>query len=74
MHHAVCQLTVSPETERVAIGVKQVGQRLQLLPLQPIVSITVTPRVRALPGRFHLDETYQRLADGYGVIASGLEV
>ena len=66
-------LPVAPEAEAVAVGVKQVGQRLQFLPLLLVVA-SEAARVCALARRFDFDEADERLANGDGVIRARLEL
>ena len=59
--HDAHRFPVPPKRERLAVGVEQVGKRLQLGPLALVVRIFELPRVSALPGRLHFNEPYQRL-------------
>src|SRR3972149_4102647 len=52
-------LAVTPEAERVPIGIDQVRQGTELLPLLFIVRLLEPPRVRALAGSFQLHDPCQ---------------
>lgn len=66
--------TVAPEREAVAVGVQQVGQRAEALPLRLVVPIAEPTRIGALAGRLNLDEADQCLAHLDGEVRSRLEV
>lgn len=67
------QRAVTPQRERIAVGVEQIGQRLELVPLVLIVPGLPLARVRALAGGLDFDETDQRLLDVDGEIGPGAQ-
>ena len=68
------ELAVAPQAERVAVGVDQVRQRLELVPLLLVVRIVELARIGALARRLDLDEADERLADGDRIIRARLQV
>ena len=57
------QRAVAPQREGIAIGVEQIGQRLQLVPLFLVVPGFPFARVSTLTRGLDLDEANQRLLD-----------
>ena len=62
---------VAPQRERVSVGVDDVGQGLQLLPLPPVVLVPEPAGVGALARGLHLDVAGQGVPDLHGVIRPG---
>ena len=58
-----CELAVAPQAECIAVGVDQVRQRLELVPLLLVVRIAELARVGAFARRLDLDEANQGFAD-----------
>ena len=74
MNDRADELAVAPQAERIAVGVEQVGKRLQLVPLFLVVRVVELARVGALAGRLDLDEADKRLADGDCEVGAGLQI
>ncbi|WP_244499736.1 hypothetical protein [Tardiphaga robiniae] len=74
MNHRTFDLAVAPQAEGVAVGVEQIGQRLQLVPLLLVVRVGELARIGALAGRLDLDEADECIADRDRVVGPGLEM
>ena len=72
--HLPPELTVAPQAERVAVGIDEVGERLELLPLRLVVPIREPPWIGAFPGSLDLDETDKCVLDGDSVIGPRFEI
>ncbi|HEX4131109.1 MAG TPA: hypothetical protein VHZ24_13800 [Pirellulales bacterium] len=66
------KLAVLPNAERIAVGVQQVGKRLQLFPLLLVVA-SIAAWVGALAWRFHLHVADKHVSQRDGVIGPSLE-
>src|SRR6185312_4033975 len=69
------QLTVMPEAERIAVGIDQVRERLELVPLLGVVAFLFElPRVCAFARRLDLDEANEGLVHRDRVVRTALEL
>jgi hypothetical protein len=68
------QLAVLPEAERIAVGVEDVRQRLELAPLLPVVLVRKPARIGTLARRLDLDEADQGVVDADRVVGTRREV
>jgi len=66
------EFAVLPKAKRVAVGVQQVGERLQLLLLFLVVPF-VASWIGAFTGRLDFDEAHEHVSQCDGVIGSTLE-
>jgi hypothetical protein len=68
------QFAVAPQAEGIAIGIEQVGKRLQLIPLILVVRVREFPWIGALARRLDFNEADKGVADGDGIIRACLEM
>src|SRR5436853_5138931 len=68
------KLAVAPQAERVAVGINQVWQGLQLSPLILVMRIVELARIGALARRLDFDEPDKGVADRDRVVRARLEV
>lgn len=73
MNDLAGDLAIPPQAEGVAIGIDQVGERLQFAPLILVVRIVEPARISALAWSLDLDEANESIADGHGEIRTRLE-
>ena len=67
-------LTAPTEAELVAVGIEEVRQRLQLLPLRLVVRVTELPRIGPLARGLDLNEPDEHPTGGHRVVGPGLEL
>jgi hypothetical protein len=72
--HDLDLLSIPPQAEAVAVGVDEVGQRLELPPLASVVGVFEAARVGALARRLHLNESDERVVAGDGKVGPGSEI
>ena len=66
--------TVTPDAERVAVGVEQVGKGFQFVPLLAVMFVGEPARVRPFTRRLNLDKAHQRVANRNGIVWPRREV
>ncbi len=64
MDYVALKFAVAPQAERVAIGIDQIGKRLQFDPLLLIVRIVEVPWIGTFAGCLHFDEPDKRIRYG----------
>jgi hypothetical protein len=68
------EVAILPEAEGVAVGVDQVRQQFEFLPLLLVVWVAEPARIGSLAWRLQLDEPDQQVLLGYGEVGPRLQV
>ena len=68
------EFAVAPEAESIAVGIDEVGQRLEFAPLPLVVRVGEFARVAAFAWRLDLHEADKRIGDANRVIRPRLQM
>ncbi len=68
------EVAILPEAEGIAVGVDQVRQQFEFLPLLLVVWVAEPARIGSLARRLQLDEPDQQVLIGYGEVGPRLQV